>query len=72
MKGIESRNTGLVQVEGELDEADRSCNPHDHSLSPSLPIPGQGADMQPQQSGKELKLKIKAANLTYTIFRIRR
>jgi hypothetical protein len=49
MEGIESRNTGLVQEEGEPGEAGRSRNPHDQSLSPSPPIPGsRGVDMQPE------------------------
>jgi hypothetical protein len=36
----ESRTTDVLQEEGEPNEAGRSCNPHDQSLSPSLPILG--------------------------------
>jgi hypothetical protein len=50
MEEIESRTTGLVQEEGEPGEASRSHNPHDQSLSPSLPMGSRRADMQPKQA----------------------
>jgi hypothetical protein len=50
MEKIESRTTNVLQEKDEPGEAGRSCNPHNHSLSPFSPILGSlKADMQPEQ-----------------------